>query len=101
MIHDEAVAAPEVAEHEVREVVDVVIGREERGVDAKIGHHLADVGQATLHLGRAEGGGDGLAVADVVLKSFAFHPMDPLADLMAARSAQTGALSKEAFSCDA
>ena len=68
---DEAVAAAEIAVEEVGVVVDVVVGGEERGVDAGLRHVRADRVEATLHLGGGEGRDDLRAVPGEVLKAFA------------------------------
>mgnify|MGYP002147595324 CR=1 FL=1 len=73
LIDDQAVAPVEVAEHEVRVVVDVVIRREQRRIDAVIRHVLADGLQAPHHLLCREGRLDLLAVAREVHQSFAFQ----------------------------
>ena len=77
---DEAVGPPERAEEEITVVVDVVIGGEEHVVDTALGHVLAQLGEARLHLLLGEGALNLLAVtdADQVLKfrclRHGFHP---------------------------
>ena len=73
VIDQEAVATAEVAEQEVRVVVDAVIAGEQRRIDASFCHMAANAIKTTLHLGIRKGRHSFVAIAHIVLQTLTFH----------------------------